>query len=165
MVLNGPHDFVGYFFCKANPNKNRNNMYKELEKFKVSDKFSFTTDDSLEQVCNASEGSGVFLVYAVGEGKELIMVGSTGTVQNNGTLKIKNGGLYDKIVNGHQFAKTGRKYSWPAQMTKEDINVLEVVWYETFNDENKSIPTAVEGQVLQNFLDENSRLPRWNVAF
>jgi hypothetical protein len=38
------------------------------------------------------------------------MVGSTGTVQNNGTLKIKNGGLKDKIVEGHQFAKTGRKY-------------------------------------------------------
>jgi hypothetical protein len=34
-----------------------------------------------------SEGSGVFLVYSVGDEKELIMVGSTGTVQNNGTLK------------------------------------------------------------------------------
>lgn len=140
-------------------------MYKELKKFKVSDKFSFGVDDSLEQVCNASEGSGVFLVYAVAEEKELIMVGSTGTVQNDGTLKIKNGGLKDKIVEGHQFAKTGRKYSWPAQMKKEDINLLEVVWYETFNDKTKGIPTAVEAQVLQNFLDENDRLPRWNVAF
>jgi hypothetical protein len=27
------------------------------------------------------------------------------------------------------------------------------------------IPTFVEGQVLQNFLDENGRLPKWNVAF
>jgi hypothetical protein len=26
------------------------------------------------------------------------------------------------------------------------------------------IPNSVEGQVLQNFLDENGRLPRWNVA-
>jgi hypothetical protein len=34
-------------------------MYKELEKIKVSDKFSFAADDSLEQTCNA-EGSGVF---------------------------------------------------------------------------------------------------------
>jgi hypothetical protein len=33
-------------------------MYK-IKKFKVSDKFSFA-DDSLEQTCNASEGSGVF---------------------------------------------------------------------------------------------------------
>ncbi len=140
-------------------------MYKELKKFKVSDSFTFTADDSLEQVCNASEGSGVFLVYAVGDEKELIMVGSTGTVQNDGSLKIKNGGLNDKIVEGHQFAKTGRKYSWPAQMLKENISTLEVVWYETFNADTKGIPTAVEGQVLQNFLDENGKLPRWNVAF
>jgi hypothetical protein len=33
---------------------------------------------------------------------------STGTVQNNGTLKIKNGGLKDKIVEGHQF-ENGKK--------------------------------------------------------
>jgi len=141
-------------------------MYKELEKFKVSNSFTFTIEDSLEQACNASEGAGVFVVYAVeGDVKELIMVGSTGTVQNDGTLKSKNGGLYDKIVNGHQFAKTGRKYSWPAQMKLETISALEVVWYETFNADIKAIPTAVEGQVLQNFLDENAKLPRWNVAF
>jgi hypothetical protein len=142
-------------------------MYKELKKFKVTNSFTFTTEDSLEEVCNASEsGSGIFLVYAVeGETKELIMVGSTGTIQNDGTLKSKNGGLHDKIVNGHQFAKTGRKYSWPAQMKLENIERLEVTWYETFNEKTKVIPTFIEGQVLQNFLDENARLPRWNVAF
>jgi hypothetical protein len=140
-------------------------MYKELKKFKVSNQFSFTAEDSLAEVCNASEGSGIFLVYAVGDDKELIMVGSTGTIQNDGTLKIKNGGLKDKIVEGNQFAKTGRKYSWPAQMKIEDITTLEVVWYETFNADSKGIPTAVEGQILQNFLDENGRLPKWNVAF
>ncbi|KLT70394.1 hypothetical protein [Flavobacterium sp. ABG] len=142
-------------------------MNKELEKFKVSNSFTFTVEDSLEQACNAPEsGAGVFVVYAVeGDAKELIMVGSTGTIQNDGTLKSKNGGLYDKIVNGHQFAKTGRKYSWPAQMKLENITALEVVWYETFTAEVKGIPTTVEGQVLQNFLDANGKLPRWNVAF
>jgi hypothetical protein len=142
-------------------------MYKELEKFKSSNSFTFTVNDSLEEVCNAPEGSaGIFVVYEIdGDSKELIMAGYTGTVQNDGTLKTKNGGLYDKIVNGHQFAKTGRKYSWPAQMKLENISVLEVVWYETFNADVKAIPTAVEGQVLQNFLDENAKLPRWNVAF
>ena len=141
-------------------------MYKELEKFKT-ESFSLTADGSLEEVCNAPEsGSGVFVVTAVSEdGAEVVMVGSTGTVQNDGTLKIKNGGLYDKIVNGHQFAKTGRKYSWPAQMKKENIDRLEVTWYETFNDTDKKIPTFVEAQILQQFLDENDRLPRWNVAF
>jgi hypothetical protein len=142
-------------------------MYKELKKIKVKNEFQFSINDSLDEVCNASEsGCGIFLVYTVNEElKELIMVGSTGTIQNDGTLKSKNGGLYDKIVNGHQFAKTGRKYSWPAQMKLEDINVLEVAWYETFNDKNKIIPTFLEAQILQNFLDENGKLPRWNVAF
>ena len=142
-------------------------MYKELKKFKESNSFTFTQEDSLEEVCNAPEiASGIFLVYAIdGEEKELIMVGSTGTVQNNGTLKSKNGGLYDKIVNGHQFAKTGRKYSWPAQMKLENIERLDVSWYTTFNNKVKVIPTYIEGQILQNFLDENNRLPRWNVAF
>ena len=142
-------------------------MYKELKKFKTTNSFNLTLENNLEEVCNASDnGSGVFLVYdATNEEKELIMVGSTGTIQNDGTLKSKNGGLFDKIVNGHQFAKTGRKYSWPAQMKKEEISNLEVVWYETFNEKSKAIPTFVEGQVLQNFLDENGKLPRWNVAF
>ena len=55
------------------------------------------------------------------------MVGSTGTIQNDGTLKNKSGGLYDKIVNGQQFAKTGRKYTWPTQMQKEEIAQLDGV--------------------------------------
>lgn len=142
-------------------------MYKELKKIKVKNQFQFTINYSLDEVCNASEtGSGIFLVYSVsGEEKELIMVGSTGTIQNDGTLKSKNGGLFDKIVNGHQFAKTARKYTWSTQMKLENITNLEVAWYETFNDKNKIIPTFLEGQILQNFLDENGKLPRWNIAF
>ncbi len=142
-------------------------MYKEVKKFKIGGSFTFTPDQNLEEVCTASDtGSGVFLVYAVdGEAKELIMVGSTGTIQNDGTLKSKNGGLYDKIVNGQQFAKTGRKYTWPTQMQKEEIAQLEVFWYETFNAKTRVIPTFVEAQVLQSFFAENGKLPRWNVAF
>lgn len=142
-------------------------MYKEVKKFKTGNSFTFTPDQNLEEVCNASDnGSGVFLVFAVdGEAKELIMVGSTGTIQNDGTLKNKSGGLYDKIVNGHQFAKTGRKYTWPTQMQKEEIAQLEVFWYETFNAKYSVIPTFVEAQVLQTYFAENGKLPRWNVAF
>ena len=142
-------------------------MEKELKKYKSTNSFLFTTDLNLEEECNAPDGaSGVFLVFdASKDEKQLIMVGSTGTVQNDGTLKVKSGGLYDKIVNGHQFAKTGRKYSWPAQMKKEKITVLEVVWYETFIGKTKGIPTFVEATVLQSFLKDNGSLPKWNVAF
>lgn len=142
-------------------------MYKELKNIKIKSKFIFDSNDSLEEVCNAPDSaSGIFLVYDISnQENELIMVGSTGTVQNNGTLKSKNGGLYDKIVNGQQFAKTGRKYSWPSQMKKESITKLEVYWYDTFNGYNKLIPTFIEGQILQNYFNENNNLPKWNIAF
>lgn len=142
-------------------------MYKEVSKFKNSGSFQFSSNDDLEVVCNApNDASGVFLVYSIEEdNKTLIMVGSTGTVQNDGTLKAKNGGLYDKIVNGHQFAKTARKYSWKTQLQLEKIEAVEVFWYETYNNKTKVIPTFVEGQILQLFLKENGKLPKWNVAF
>jgi PDZ domain-containing secreted protein len=60
-----------------------------------------------------------FLVYAVGDEKELIMVGSTGTIQNDGSLKIKNGGLKEKIVEGNQFAKDGKKIFLVSTNAKE----------------------------------------------
>jgi hypothetical protein len=50
-------------------------------------------------------------------------------------------------------------------MKSENISSLEVYWYETFNAKTKVIPTYIEGLILQNFLNENARLPRWNVAF
>ncbi|MFN3756282.1 MAG: hypothetical protein ACK4RM_04945 [Flavobacterium sp.] len=142
-------------------------MYKEVSKFKNNGSFQFSSNDELEVVCNApNDASGVFLVYSLeADEKFLIMVGSTGTVQNDGTLKAKNGGLYDKIVNGHQFAKTARKYSWKTQLQQEKIETVEVFWYETYNDKIKVIPTFVEAQILQLFLKENGKLPRWNVAF
>lgn len=142
-------------------------MYKEVSKFKNSGSFQFSSNDDLEVVCNApNDASGVFLVYAIQEdNNELIMVASTGTVQNDGTLKVKNGGLYDKIVNGHQFAKTARKYSWKTQLPLEKIEAVEVFWYETYNSKTKVIPTFVEAQILQLFLKEKGKLPRWNVAF
>lgn len=142
-------------------------MYTEVSKFKNSGSFQFSPSDELEEVCNAPiDASGVFLVYALeGEEKALIMVGSTGTVQNDGSLKAKSGGLFDKIVNGHQFAKTARKYSWKTQLKTEKIDAVEVFWYETYNNKTKVIPTFVEGQILQLFLKENDKLPKWNVAF
>ena len=142
-------------------------MYKELKKFKNTSSFTLSESDNLEMVCNAPQiGSGIFLVYQIEEeNSQLIMVGSTGTIQNDGTLKSKNGGLYDKIVNGYQFAKTARKYTWISQMKLESIDKLEVFWFETYNEKNKTIPTFAEGQILQLFLDENGTLPKWNVAF
>jgi hypothetical protein len=142
-------------------------MYKELTKYKNQNHFIFDNSKDLGDVCNAPQnGSGIYLVYQVdGEDKELLFVGSTGTVHNDGEIKHRVGGIFDRLVNGQQFGKLSRRTAWPLQMIKEDIEVLEVHWYETFNGKTKHIPTYVEGLILQKFLDEFKKLPRWNVAF
>ena len=50
-------------------------------------------------------------------------------------------------------------------LKKENLEKLEIHWYETFNENTKDIPTYVEGLILQQFLDKNNVLPRWNIAF
>jgi hypothetical protein len=142
-------------------------MFKELTKYKNQNSFTFNIENELSEVCNApQEGNGIYLVYDVsGDEKELVFVGSTGTIQNNGEIKLRVGGIYDRLVNGQQFGKLSRRKAWPIQMKKENIENLEIHWYETFNKKTKHIPTYVEGLILQLFLDKNGVLPRWNVAF
>jgi len=142
-------------------------MFKELTKYKNTNNFEFSLSDDLAIACNApKEGSGVYLVYDVtAEEKELIFIGSTGTIQNNGEIKHREGGIYDRMVNGQQFGKLPRHKAWHFQMKIEKIEGLEIYWYETFNAKTKHIPTYVEGLILQKYLDEHGRLPRWNVAF
>jgi hypothetical protein len=62
-------------------------------------------------------------------------------------LKIKNGGLKEKIVE-YQFAKLEENILAATKMTKEDISTLEVVCMK--HSTIRQIPTFVEGQVLQN---------------
>lgn len=53
---------------------------------------------------------GIYLVYELKNGRiELVYIGSSGKVQNNGQIKRRNGGISDRIVNYHQFGKTPRK--------------------------------------------------------
>ena len=142
-------------------------MFKELNKYKHQNNFTYNIESELSEVCNApQEGNGIYLVYDVSDDiKELVFVGSTGTIQNNGEIKLRVGGIYDRLVNGQQFGKLSRRKAWPIQMKKENIENLEIHWYETFNENTKDIPTYVEGLILQQFLDKNKVLPRWNIAF
>ncbi|HFC76665.1 MAG TPA: hypothetical protein ENJ27_00315 [Candidatus Moranbacteria bacterium] len=139
-------------------------MFDELTKYKNNNHFFFTAKEELENVCNAlKDKSGVYLVYEVENGcEELIYIGSSGKVLNNGQIKHRNGGLYDRIVNGHQFGKIPRKKSWKQKLIEEKIKVLHVYWYDTFNSENKDIPVFVEATIMQRFFEVKGRLPSWN---
>lgn len=139
-------------------------MFDELRKYSNTNHFFFKENDELDKVCNAPKNkSGAYIVYELKNEKiELVYVGSSGKVQNDGKIKHRKGGLFDRIVNGHQFGKISRKVSWPLKMREENIKALDIYWYDTFNQETLDIPAYTEAVLLQRFLDINGKLPRWN---
>ena len=141
-------------------------MFDELLEYSKHDHFFYSPNESLVEKCNApNNSSGIYLIYALAHGNiELIYVGSSGKIQTNGKLKIRTGGIYDRIVNGIQFDEP-RKKSWPKKMIEEEIEALDIYWYETFNNENKDLPTYAEAMIIQRHFDIYEKLPRWNVEF
>ena len=142
-------------------------MFDELKKYKNNNHFFVKPDSNLEKVCNAPKtGSGIYLVYELKRGKiNLVYIGSSGKVQNNGKIKQGIGGLYDQIVNGHQFGEIPRKISWIQKLNVEKIDGLDVYWYETFTKDIIDIPAFVEAILIQRFYEVNLRLPDWNNEF
>jgi hypothetical protein len=118
-------------------------------------------------VCNApTDKSGVYIIYALTKGKvKLYYIGSSGKLMDDGSISVRKegtGGMKDRIVNGYQFGKVPRKYSWPMQMLKEDIEALDIYWFVTHSDDYCDCPEMVESRLLQMHLDVYGKLPKWN---
>lgn len=141
-------------------------MFDELEKYESQGHFFFTADDELEKVCDAPKnGLGVYVVYALKNGRiELIYIGSSGKVAQNGNTKVRKRGIYYRLVNGKQF-DSSRKVSWKEKVRAEEIEALDVYWYETFDEYNGDIPATIEGIIMQRYFDVYGCLPRWNKEF
>lgn len=145
-------------------------MINNLDKYLHKSYFYLTLKDSLVEVCNApTDKSGIYIVSAITDNiEEIIYIGSSGKVQQDGTLKTRKagfGGLKDRIVNGNQFGKIPRRISWHAEMERQGFNILVVRWWVTFNEKYKNIPACVEGNLIQEYFDKYGRLPAWNNEF
>jgi len=141
-------------------------LFDEDSRYKINNHFFFSNEDDLAKVCNApKDGSGVYIIYALARGKiELVYIGSSGKMQHDGRMKSRKGGLYDRIVNGKQFGEA-RKIAWAKKLEKENIDALDIYWYETYNRHDQDIPAYAEGKLLQEYFDMYGRLPTWNKEF
>lgn len=143
-------------------------MFDELEKYKIKGNFFFQATDSLPHVCNApSDQYGIFLVYALQHGKvELIYVGKTGVESakdEQGHGLGLNDGLRENLLEGLHFDQTQRKHCWPVQMLIENIEVLHIHWYVTFDKDYKDRPKTVKMKLLKIYKNIYGKAPRWNL--
>ncbi|WP_432712594.1 hypothetical protein [Pedobacter sp.] len=141
-------------------------MFDELEKYDNNGNFFFQATDSLEKVCTAPTNKyGVFLVYALQKGKvELIYIGKTGldVGKRKAAEPIIKDGLKENLVDGLHFDETKRKYCWPVQMLIEDIEVLHIHWYVTWDGQCKDRPRTMKMKLLKIYKNIFGVFPRWN---
>ena len=138
-------------------------MFDELDDYQSNDHFFLTQDQDLEENCNApDDGIGVYVVYRLKDDEiDLVYIGSSGKITQNGDMKIRNGGIADSIINGKQFGGP-RKNTWKQKLKDENIDGLDIYWYETFDEENQEIPAFMEALLLQRFFNLYGMLPLWN---
>lgn len=135
-------------------------MFDILDKYKAQDHFFLTPAQDLQTVCNAPvDKSGVYIIYALKKGRvELIYIGHSGKIEKDGSLSIRKeglGGLKDEIINGQHVA-------WKKQMTRENIEALNVYWYVTHDTGYTDCPEVLKRDLLRQHQDIFGVFPKWN---
>lgn len=123
-------------------------MFDILAKYKTQGHFFLKPDQDLQKVCNApADNSGVYVIYALKKGRvELVYIGHAATT------------LQDEIINGQQFGKTPAHIAWKKQMTRENIEALNIHWYNTQEDS----PDVLKRNLLKQHQDIFGAAPKWN---
>jgi hypothetical protein len=138
-------------------------MFDETNKYKNSGNFFFEKGDQLSEVSKqVPEEPGVYYILKLAKGKvELVYIGKSGTLQQNGTFKNE---LLKKRLNNKQDGVTRQAY-FEAKIKEESIDALDIYWFVTHDKTHKDLPGYVEGVLLQQFYNFNGCLPSWNKAF
>ena len=143
----------------------------KLSKYNNKGEFTFHHDDDFNKVCNAPKNEGgVYIVSSVSPKSEhVIYIGASGKMLQNGTFKVRNGGMRYRIVNGTTTDVSGkiirRKKLWKENMMNQHITTIKIRWWVTFNAQNHDISTCVEGKLIQEYFNKYRKLPEWNKTY
>lgn len=145
-------------------------MFEELEIYKRKGNFLFQLNDSFKDRCNApTDCSGVYTIYRIVDNKEeLIYIGSSGQRTKEGKIKHRKGGIYDRLVNGYHPNRFGeqkrikRAKAFPIHMLNENIMIIRIYWWVTYDNSYSDFPTDVEAQLTTQYRNTFEKLPDWH---
>jgi|SRR5450432_1298420 len=132
-------------------------MLVELAKYKDSHNFRFHHCDILAKVCNApKDKAGIYIVYAIkNKKKELVYIGRSGKVKSDGSLFIRRGGIWNRLVYGKRDGEARRNF-WIREISSEKMEALEIHWYVTHSTKFIDCPAELEDNLIKKYS------PRWN---
>ncbi len=141
-----------------------------LDKYKKSGFFAFHFSKSFKDACNAPDNlSGVYLIFKVVAGnEELIYIGSSGQKGYDGTIKHRNGGMKDRLINGYHPNRFGndkrirRHIALPQQMKTEGVSEIKIYWWVTYDEYHQDFPTDIEKILMQEYFLKYKTKPSWH---
>lgn len=142
----------------------------ELEKYTTRGSFNFKPSEIFRNKCDAPrDKGGIYLIFKIVDDQEiLIYIGSSGQRKEDGTLKVRRGGMHDRLINGYHPNRFGepkrikRHNAFPKQMIKEGIPEIKVYWWVTYDDTVTDFPTNVESRLREKYLTSFHKLPDWH---
>lgn len=144
--------------------------FDQLNKYSKKGKFQYKATQNLREVCTApSNYAGIYLIYEQLTKKEkLVYIGSSGQRDKNGKIKIRNGGLFDRITNGYHPNRFGqekrikRNKAFPLYMQSANISQINIYWFVTYDDEFSDFPTDIEKILTENYIKKFGKKPEWH---
>jgi hypothetical protein len=113
---------------------------------------------------NISNEYGVYLIYSIKDNtEELIYIGKSGTISQNGEFKRQ--GIKDRLKAVTTNNMQRDKYFQQEVIDKYNFDKLKFVWIITFDDKWKELPAYSESRLLQLYYDNHSVLPTLNRSF
>jgi hypothetical protein len=125
--------------------------------------FGFHSNDKLSQILiknSVPNKPGAYIIYAKTEteGKEIIYIGKSGTMNTKGEFS-------DQMLLGRLKAKQDKisREKYYKNLIKEyNFRSLFFQWFVSFDENNKILPAKLECDLIQVYYDENKKLPLLN---
>lgn len=138
-------------------------MLEQLRiRFPLNGSFTFKKGDILSKLIKRNQvpdKPGIYLIYSSANiENKLVYVGKAGTLKNNGDFRKQK--LQGRLK-AKQSGKSRQKYFTEIIEVNKYTN-LEIFWFVTFYEENKTLPSLVENEILQQYFDLYFVLPKLN---
>jgi len=151
--------------CKTKSSKdiNTNKLKKEYQSKYISGSFILNKDENIASVLsreNVPNEYGIYIIYSVKDNNEnIIYIGKSGTMQNNGGFKHQ--GLSGRLKAVGE-KNVSRNIYFQNTIREYNLDYLKFEWIVTVNDLEVEIPALVESIFLQEYFNENKALPLLN---
>src|SRR5699024_3507623 len=122
----------------------------ETRKYENNGHFFFNPGDTLSKAsAEVPNEAGVFIIYRLARGSIDLVY-------------IEQSGFGSSLLNDQ--INTYQEY-FDQKMSAEGIEVLDIYWYVTYNQNHQDVPDYVKGLLMQRYYEIYGDMPPWNGEF